>query len=272
MFSLFNRLLVRVVVDFVRALPTSLRRIHGAMSHSIASHALVTGANRGLGLEWTRQLADRVDRLFATCRDPSAADALNRVAEASPNTVDIVSLDVTDPEQIGNVAAHVDKETGALDLLINNAGTNGGGTSDRFGTVEAETLTHVLQVNTVGPHLMTQAFADLLRSGAHGGTAQVVNVTSQLGSISRTSGGGWHSYKVSKAGLNMCTRLQAGALKADDVIVVAIHPGWVRTDMGGDNARLSTEESVSGMLDVIGDVTLDDTGRFLAFDGESLSW
>lgn len=242
------------------------------MSRSIASHALVTGANRGLGLEWTRQLVDRVDRLFATCRAPRAADELHALADGSPDTIEVRSLDVTDPKHIQAAAAYVDAETGALDLLVNNAGTNGGGASDRFGTVDAETMTRVFQVNTVGPHLMTQAFADLLRVGAKSGTATVVNVTSQLGSISRTSGGGWHSYKVSKAGLNMCTRLQAGELKTDDVIVVAMHPGWVRTDMGGANARLSPEESVTGMLEVIRDVSLDDAGRFLTFNGESLSW
>ena len=179
---------------------------------------------------------------------------------------------MADPDAIADAVEHVADETGALDLLINNAGINGGGTSDRFGSVEAETMMQVLRVNTVGPHLMTQAFADLLRTGAETGRAVVVNVTSQLGSISRTSGGGWHSYKASKAALNMCTRLQAAELKGDGVIAVALHPGWVRTDMGGSNARLSTEESVAGMIEVIDDLTSEDAGRFLTYDGQELSW
>jgi NAD(P)-dependent dehydrogenase (short-subunit alcohol dehydrogenase family) len=99
-----------------------------------------------------------------------------------------------------------------------------------------------------------------------------VNVTSQLGSIANTSGGSWHSYKASKAALNMCTRLQSGALKGDDVIVVSMHPGWVRTDMGGSNARLSVGESVTGMVDVIADLTPADSGRFLSYDGDELPW
>ena len=231
---------------------------------------LVTGANRGLGLEWVRQLVGRVDRLFATCRRPGDADALREFAASHPDTITVFGLDVTDPAAIDAAADRVREDAGALDLLLNNAGVNGGGSSDRFGTVDADTMTDVLRVNAVGPHLMTQSFADLLRAAAGGAT--VVNVTSQLGSIARTSGGGWHSYKASKAALNMCTRLQAGALEDDGVIVVAMHPGWVRTDMGGANARLSTEEAVSGMLDVIDGLSPADAGRFLAYDGEELPW
>ncbi|MFB6248528.1 MAG: SDR family oxidoreductase [Salinibacter sp.] len=240
------------------------------MSDSLASTVLITGANRGLGLEWVRRLVGRVDRLFATCRRPGDADDLEALADRHPDTVDLLALDVGDPAAIDAAADRVRRETGALDLLLNNAGINGGGSGDRFGTVDADTMTTVLRVNAVGPHLLTQAVADLLRAAEDGAT--VVNVTSQLGSIARTSDGGWHSYKASKAALNMCTRLQAGALKDDGVVVVAMHPGWVRTDMGGPNARLSTEEAVSGMLDVIEGLSPADAGRFLAYDGEELPW
>ncbi len=218
--------------------------ISAFMSNRFARHVLLTGANRGLGLEWVRQLADRVEHLFATCRRPDDAQELGRLADAHPETVTVFPLDVVEPEAITAAVERVEEKTGALDLLINNAGINGGGTSDRFGTVDADTMTQVLRVNTVGPHLMTQAFADVLQTGGEG--AVVVNITSQLGSISRTSGGGWHSYKASKAALNMCTRLQAAELEDGGVIVVAMHPGWVRTDMGGSNARLSTEKICVG--------------------------
>ncbi|PSQ96963.1 MAG: hypothetical protein BRD55_04810 [Bacteroidetes bacterium SW_9_63_38] len=235
--------------------------------------ALVTGANRGLGLEWVRQLIDEVDQLYATCRAPAEADELRAFTETHRDTVDVLGLDVTDDAAIDDVVDRVRREQGALHLLVNNAGISGGATSDCFGNVDAETMTEVLRVNAVGPHLMTQAFADLLAAGAdERGTATVVNVTSQLGSIERTSGGGWHSYKASKAALNMGTRLQATELKGDDVIVVAMHPGWVRTDMGGANARLSTEESVTGMLEVLYDLQLSHSGQFLAYDGDELPW
>jgi NAD(P)-dependent dehydrogenase (short-subunit alcohol dehydrogenase family) len=242
------------------------------MSSSRSARILVTGANRSLGLEWVRQLAPEADRLYATCRQPAEAHKLADLADAHPGTVAVEALDVTDPEAIARAARRVEEDAGALDLLINNAGINGGGTSDRFGTVEADTMTRVLRVNAVGPHLMVQAFADLLRRGATDGHAVVVNVTSQLGSIANTQGGSWHSYKASKAALNMCTRLQTGALASDGVIPVSMHPGWVRTDMGGANARLSTEKSVSGMLDVVGSLTPDDAGRFLTYNGEELPW
>lgn len=239
---------------------------------AIGSHALVTGANRGLGLEWTRQLAGRVAQLFATCRRPEEAHELRELAEDDSGTIDVVRLDVTEPESIEAAVTHVQQATGALNLLINNAGINGGGSRDRFGQVDAETMTRVLRVNTVGPHLMTQACADLLRAGAAKQRAAVLNITSQLGSIANTKGGSWNSYKASKAALNMCTRLQAGALSGDGVIVVSMHPGWVRTDMGGSNARLSTDESVAGMLDVLENLSADDSGAFLTYEGRELPW
>jgi len=235
-------------------------------------HALVTGANRGLGLEWVRQLAGRVENLFATCRHPDEADALTRLATRHPSTIDVLALDVANSDAIRAAAERVRTETRSLDLLVNNAGISGGGQRDRFAGVDQDTMMDVFRVNAAGPHLMTKAFADLLRTSAADGEARVVNLTSQLGSIANAQSDTWHSYRASKAALNMCTRLQAAALQDDGVIAVAMHPGWVRTDMGGSNARLSTEESVASMLDVVGDLTLDDTGRFLNYDGRELSW
>jgi len=231
--------------------------------------ALVTGSNRGLGLEWVRQLAGPVDRLFATCRRPGDADELGELAARHPDTVDVGALDVADSASVDDAVARVRREVDALDLLVNNAGISGGGGADRYDTVDADTMMEVYRVNAVGPHLLTRALAPLLRTG---GSSTVVNVTSQLGSIARTSGGGWQSYKASKAALNMCTRLQAAALEDGGGIVVAMHPGWVRTDMGGSGARLSPADSVAGMLEVIGTLSPDDTGRFLAYDGEQLPW
>jgi len=237
-----------------------------------STYALVTGANRGLGLEWTRQLARRVNRLFATCRHPDAAHELQEIADTHSDTLDVFALDVTSPDAIHQAVRRIQRDAGSLDLLVNNAGISGGGTSDRFGTVDAETMMQVLRVNAAGPHLLTQACTELLRNEPKDDVSVVINVTSQLGSIARTSSGGWNSYKASKAALNMCTRLQAAALKDDGVIVVSMHPGWVRTHMGGSNARLSTEESVDGMIEVAEALTPADTGRFLAYDGAEIEW
>lgn len=242
------------------------------MAELSLSHALVTGANRGLGLEWIRQLVDRTDHLFATCRRPAEAEALAELTATHPDTTDVFALDVAEPEAIRAAAERVRGKTGTLDLLVNNAGISGGGQQDRFDVVDQATMMDVFRVNAAGPHLLTKACADLLRKGADNNRAMVVNLTSQLGSIATAQSDNWHSYRTSKAALNMCTRLQAAALREDGVIVVAMHPGWVRTDMGGSSARLSTEESVTDMIDLMADVTLDDTGRFLAHDGRELPW
>jgi len=245
------------------------------MPDILANTVLLTGSNRGIGLEYVRQLHGRVDTLYATCRRPDAATELTAIAEAHPETVQVLPLDVADPASIETMGEIIGQDTGHLDLLINNAGVNGGGSSDRFGSVDAETMMHTLRVNTVGPHLLVQAVADLLRRGGQretGRPARVVNVTSQLGSIANTNGGTWQSYKASKAALNMCTRLQHGALHGDGVCVISLHPGWVQTDMGGSNARLTPEAAVSGMIDVIENLTGEDGGRFLTHSGDELPW
>jgi NAD(P)-dependent dehydrogenase (short-subunit alcohol dehydrogenase family) len=219
-----------------------------------------------------RQLAGPVDSVFATCRRPDEADALAALADGHPDTIDVFALDVADPDAIQAAVERVRAETGALDLLINNAGLSGGGQQDRFAEVDPGTMMDVFRVNAAGPHLMVKAFADLLRREGAKDFSTVVNLTSQLGSIASTQRDAWNSYKASKAALNMCTRLQAAALRDDGVIAVALHPGWVRTDMGGSNARLSPEESVAGMIEVVGDLTLNNTGRFFTYDGRELPW
>ena len=238
----------------------------------MTSSILVTGANRGIGLEWVRQLVEGAERLFATCRRPGEADTLNALAASHPDTIEVVALDVAEPASRHAAAERVREKAGALDLLVNNAGISGGGERDRFEAVDQETMMEVFRVNAAGPHLMTKVFADLLRTGAADGSAAVVNLTSQLGSIATAKSATWNSYRASKAALNMCTRLQAAALRDDGIIAVALHPGWVRTDMGGSNARLSPEDSVADMIDVVADLSLEDTGRFFTHDGSEMPW
>lgn len=244
------------------------------MSNLIASHAFVTGANRGLGLEFVKQLIPRTERLFAACRTPSEADALNALADEHPGTVHVLELDVADPDAMDAALDAVREVTSSLDLLINNAGINGSGSGDRFGSLEADTMTHVLRVNTVAPHILAQKAVDLLEAGAEQqGTAKVINITSQLGSIARVqSQAGWHSYRASKAGLNMLTRLLSYDLKPYGVIAIAMHPGWVQTDMGGANAAITPETSIAGILDVTERLTIDDTGTYIDYQGNALPW
>jgi NAD(P)-dependent dehydrogenase (short-subunit alcohol dehydrogenase family) len=234
---------------------------------------LITGSNRGIGLEMVRQLAPRADVVVATCRRPDEADDLAALAAEHPDTIDVLELDVADPASIQDTRDDIADRYERVDVLFNNAGVNGGGTADTFDTVDLDTLMHTFRINAAGPHLMTQAFASLLRAGASAGSAAVVNITSQLGSIANTKGRGtWHSYKASKAALNMLSRLQAHELRSDGVIVVAMHPGWVQTDMGGSNARLTPERAVSGILEVTTNLSTEDAGRFLTHAGDALPW
>ena len=235
---------------------------------------LLTGANRGLGLEFTRQLVERGEHVMATCRRPEAATSLQDIAEAHPKRVTVLPLDVADPASIDTAIRSVADTAGQLDLLINNAGINGGGSKDRWGTLEQETLMRVFAVNAAGPALLAQRAAPLLEASAQAGqTPKVVNITSQLGSIARVKGtGSWYSYRASKAALNMLTRLMAFDMKSDGIIVVALHPGWVQTDMGGSNAHLTPEESVEGMLDVIESLAPEDSGTVRTWKGGTLPW
>lgn len=227
--------------------------------------ALVSGANRGLGLEMTRQLLARGDRVVAACRHPGRALDLTRLAGEYPGRLHVIPLDLMDTRSIDELV----RETKALelrfDLVVNNAGMLVEG--ERFGEIEGKSLRHSFAVNAEGAFLLTQALASRLVDGS-----KVVNLSSTLGSIARTDSLYSPSYAMSKAALNMATRLLAIALREQGVIVVALSPGWVRTDMGGAGAPLKPEASVASMLRVIDHLKPADSGRFLAQTGETIAW
>ncbi|MGO1540635.1 MAG: SDR family oxidoreductase [Luteimonas sp.] len=236
-------------------------------------HVLVTGANRGLGLEFTRQLLARGDRVVATCRHPGKATALNPLAGDYPGRLHVLPLDVAEPKSHAELArelplvlgGHGDDTPGRIDLLLNNAGVLPSG--ERFGRLGADNLEHSFRVNAMGPLLLTQALAPLLADGA-----RVANLSSRLGSIAGTGRFGTPSYNISKAALNMATVLLAQALADRGIVVAAFSPGWVRTEMGGDDADVAPEDAVAGVLrqvDALGD---GDSGRFLGTDGETIPW
>jgi NAD(P)-dependent dehydrogenase (short-subunit alcohol dehydrogenase family) len=238
------------------------------------AQALVTGANRGIGLELVTQLLTRGDAVVATVRDRARAAALASLGEAFKDRLRILEMDVAVPESVRGALEPLASAGLAVDLLINNAGVslNPAGrndTGDEFGTLDAEKFLAVLRVNTLGPLLVAEAAAPLL---GRAGRSLVANVSSQLGSIANTHGPARLSYKTSKAALNMISRILAHELAPRGVTVVAIHPGWVRTAMGGDGAPLSTRESVASMLNVLARLTPVDTGRYLNYDGADLPW
>lgn len=227
----------------------------------------ITGANRGIGLELTRQCLSRDDQVFAACRHPNQADELQQLKSAYPNHSKIVQLDVTDQVEVEAAAEAVAAETDSLDILFNNAGILLSGES--VGNINADSLLNVMHINAIGPLMVAQSLLKLLRAGQN---PKIINITSQLGSISRKKSGGRYSYDGSKAALNMFTRTLAFDVIADGIIAIVIHPGWVRTDMGGKNASISVEDSARGILQVTDSLSKDDVGRFLQWDGAELPW
>lgn len=238
-------------------------------------HVVVTGANRGLGLELSRQLLAAGDEVVATARQPKTADALSKLAAASDGRLTVVRLDVGDPEEIGAAALQIGERFDAVDLLFNNAGIwTAPGEPDRASSgaladLRPEPVLEVLRINALAPLLVTQALAPRL---ARAGRATVVNLTSGLGSIAGTAGRGNLAYAMSKAALNMLTRQLAAELAGQGVAVVAMSPGWVATDMGGRSAPLSPTESVHGILNVVDALTPAQSGTFLDHTGATLPW
>ena len=234
------------------------------------AHALVTGANRGLGLALTRQLLEAGRRVVATARSPGKATSLNALAGEHPGRLHVLPLDVADARSRGELVKELPllAEPDAplrIDLLVNNAGVLHSG--ERFGSLSQDTLEDSLRINAVGPLLLAQALAPLLADGA-----RIANLSSQLGSVGRVTRFGTPSYAISKSAQNMATAQLARALAPRGIVVVALHPGWVQTDMGGSGADVSPEDSAAGLLRVIEGLGDDDSGRFLDWRGDTLPW
>ena len=226
--------------------------------------ALVTGAGRGLGLEFARQLIERGFTVLGTVRKPSTA--LTELGATE------LVLDVADSEAIAAFGDAVRAHTDRIDLLVNNAGINSRGVPSeqanvRFGALEPEGILRMVRINAIGPILVAQALVDLLGEGS-----KVVSISSWLGSIAEKSRGGNYGYCASKTTLNMMGRALAFDLRERGVASVVVNPGWVSTDMGGPNAKLTPAESVSGLLDVADRITLEDAGKFLQWDGSEHAW
>jgi NAD(P)-dependent dehydrogenase (short-subunit alcohol dehydrogenase family) len=228
---------------------------------------LVTGANRGLGLALAEALLERGARVMACCREPDRAEALAALARTHGERLVIEALDVADGAAIAALPARVARVLQHLDLLVNNAGVLVSG--ERFGNVRAESLAESFAVNASAPLLLTQALAPLLALGHH---ARVLCVSSQLGSIAQADRFRTLSYAMSKAALNMAVKRLAAELAPRGILVLAVHPGWLKTTMGGDGATLPPAASARALLELAGRATARDAGRFLAYDGATLPW
>ncbi|KAG1933907.1 C-factor [Pimephales promelas] len=244
---------------------------------------LITGASRGLGLQMVRQLLatpERPKRIIATARNPTAAEDLQELAKSNPG-VHVVPLDVTSDTSVDAAVQAVESIVGAdgLNCLINNAAIN---IPSELNTVTRDAMMKTYESNTVAPLFVTKAFLPLLRRAAAEGSnmgihrAAVINVSSLLGSCQlnwgEAAGFKSYTYRASKSALNMVSRCLAVDLEAEGILCVALHPGWVRTDMGGPMAPLSPEESILAVLSVISGLTEKHHGAYLDYNGESLPW
>jgi NAD(P)-dependent dehydrogenase (short-subunit alcohol dehydrogenase family) len=233
---------------------------------------LVTGASRGLGLEFCRQYLHEESStvLLATCRQPARATALQALAASHPGRCEVLPLDVTDEASLETAGREIAAAHPRIDLLINNAGIGGGRLGLAGGT--RERLREVFETNTISPLRVALAFLPLLRRGRR---PLLANITSRLGSIAlkgtfSTTGG--LAYAASKAALNSLSRELALLTRDDGIIVLAQSPGWASTDMGGPAATMTPAQVVSGMRRVFARATLADTGRFLEYDGSEIPW
>lgn len=230
----------------------------------------ITGANRGIGLELVRQYLEQdTARLFATARQPASADALTALAAQYPDRLTIIRLEVTDAEAIEAAVRTVRAEADGLDALLNNAAINPPRPSQLLDNITPETMLEVLRVNVAAPLMIARAFAPLLQAGDN---PRLVNFSSGLGSLERRTYGGLYAYSTSKAALNSVTRGLAVDLRPQGITVIALHPGWVQTDMGGENAALTPQEAVAGVRQVIAGLTAADNGRFYQWNGEIVAW
>jgi NAD(P)-dependent dehydrogenase (short-subunit alcohol dehydrogenase family) len=224
---------------------------------------LITGANRGLGLEFVKQFAKDGWTIHACCRDPKKATELSALAKTGKVTVH--ALDVESGEQVAALAKAL-KDV-PIDVLLNNSGTYPRGS--RLGQLDYAAWEKTHRVNTLGPMRMAEAFVEQVARSAQ---KKIVNITSLMGSIGDNTSGGSYAYRASKAALNMATVSLALDLKERGITAIVIHPGWVKTDMGGPEAPTTPEQSIAGMRKVIAKVGPADTGKFYDFEGDVLPW
>lgn len=228
---------------------------------------LITGSNRGIGFEFARQYAQKGWNVIACCRQPESASNLRQLADNFPGLVTIHQLDVADHNQITRLSNNL--ENTSIDLLINNAGIYPSSDDSGFGEIDYEAWHKAFQINTMAPLRMAEAFlAQISKSQLK----IIAIITSKMGSIDDNKKGGSYIYRSSKAAVNMVGKSLSIDLEPQGITTVILHPGWVRTDMGGPDALISPEQSVLGMQCILSNLKLSDSGKFFAYDGKIIPW
>ena len=243
---------------------SSAYKVQG-MSNSPNS-VFISGANRGIGLEFARYYLELGAAVVATCRNPAQAADLHRLTSESSKNLTIESLDLALESSIRELTNRLDSMGLKFDLVVSNAGVCD---QEGFGQWTKDSLETNLSVNTVGPALLAQALVPWMKD-----KAKLVHLSSGMGSIELNvnQAAPMDGYAISKAGLNMLTRRLANHLAARRIPVVALSPGWVRTDMGGEEAPMSATDAVKIMADTIDRIELRETGLLLEYDGTVLPW
>ena len=231
----------------------------------INSTLLVTGANRGIGLELTRQFAEDGWQVLACCRNPEDAAELHAFADRGL-AVEIHALDVTDYRQMSSLSEQLRNRP--IDILLSNAGIYGPKRVE-FGDVSPAEWRRVLEVNTIAPLMLVQAFVDQVAASRH---KLVAVISSKVGSIADNSGGGGYIYRSSKTAVNQVVKSLSIDLSDRGISVISLHPGWVQTEMGGPNAEITTGQSVSGLKAVLTSAGPEKSGEFIEYDGSRIPW
>lgn len=230
---------------------------------------LITGANRGIGLEFVKQYSENNWRVLACCCQVS--DLLNVLANDPNRNIQIFQLNVIDNHNITQLADVLANES--IDIFLNNAGilgTSGTRFGDaEFGAVNIGSWIEAFKTNTIAPVMLAQCFVEHIASSQK---KIIANMSSNMASIKLCDQGGEYVYRSSKAALNMVTKSMAIDLKSRGIIVVALHPGWVKTDTGGPHAKIEPQESVKGLRSILDSVSLTQSGSFIAYNGHELPW
>ncbi len=241
---------------------------------------MITGANRGIGWEFTKRYMYRGDTVIATYRDKDRSQELlslqTRMVDEGNELLIPVRLEVREQASIDACFNEVSQHIESLDMLINNAGMGDNSVDigdpsahKSFGNLEADAIIEVLAVNSVAPIMVTQRFAPLMEWADN---PKVVHISSKMGSIELRGDSGYYSYSASKTALNMLGRIMSNDLISMGVVSVMLHPGWVRTAMGGPEAPVTVEESVEGMIKIIDGMTQEMNDGFYDWEGEELPW
>jgi len=229
------------------------------------TNVLITGANRGLGLGFVKSFLAKNINVICTTRNIAGSKELLECKKKYPNNLEILELDLLEENSENTLSDLLSDKP--VDIFINNAGV--GNSNQRFGVVSSKPWLELLKVNLIAPLTVTQAIIENIKKGSD---KKIYFLSSQLGSIGDNTSGGMYIYRSSKTALNQVVKSLSVDLKPIGITVISLHPGWVKTDMGGPNAPVSIDESVKGMMKVIDTTDIGNTGTFLNYDGKELPW